>query len=89
MCVGLKVLTDEQFFMQVECVWSLMHVQGTVLYLEETKPQQNDIHFVSNLNTVKVYLTGIQCRIEHSEKILMPQLTYVYGCSQKTKCSNN
>jgi hypothetical protein len=57
MCVGLKILTDEQFFMQVECVWSLMHIQVTVLYLEETKPQQNDIHFVSSLNTVKVYST--------------------------------
>lgn len=34
-----------------------MHVQVTVLYLEETKPQQNDIYFVSNLNTVKVYST--------------------------------
>jgi hypothetical protein len=47
------MLTDEQF-LQAECVWSLMHVQVTVLYLEETKPQQSDIHFVSILNTVKV-----------------------------------
>jgi hypothetical protein len=50
MFVGLKILTDEHR-------WSLMHVQVTVLFLEETKPQQNGIHFVSSLNTVKVYST--------------------------------
>jgi len=57
MCVGLKILTDEQFFMQVECVWGLMHIKMTVPYLDETKPQQNGIHFVSSVNTVKVYST--------------------------------
>jgi hypothetical protein len=55
--LGSKYTQMNFFFMQVDCVWSLMHVQVTVLYLEETKPQQNDIHFVSNLNTVKVYST--------------------------------